>query len=207
MAAREKQKVIVEPDGVYIMEPGLPVYIKTAALCNLTGTSNQWIGQLTSQGVVNRTKTPHGSLYELAPSMKSYCKMLEERASKTEDEKLERERHTSENSIKKAKAIVAVMEAHELQGKMHRSEDVAAMTSELVTTIRNRLLALPGQLAVDVSECRSAAEAATIIRNAVYSVMDELSRFRYDPKKYEERVRERRNWENRQSEVSTDDED
>ena len=207
MAAREKQKVIVEPDGVYIMEPGLPVYIKTASLCNLTGKSNQWIGQLTSQGVVNRTKTPHGSMYELASSMKSYCKMLEERASKTEDEKLERERHTSENSIKKAKAIVAVMEAHELQGKMHRSEDVAAMTSELVTTIRNRLLALPWQLAVDVSECRSAAEAATIIRNAVYSVMDELSRFRYDPQKYEERVRERRNWENRQSEVSTDDED
>ena len=39
------------------------------------------------------------------------------------------------------------------------------------------------------------AEAAEIIRREVNKAMRELSNYRYDPKKYEERVRERRAWE------------
>jgi len=41
----------------------------------------------------------------------------------------------------------------------------------------------------------SPAEAAEIIRREVNKAMRELSNYRYDPKKYEERVRERRAWE------------
>ena len=56
-------------------------------------------------------------------------------------------------------------------------------------------MALPGRLAVDVVDAQTPAEASEIIRREVYAVMNELSRYRYDPKKYEERVRTRKNWE------------
>jgi len=72
-----------------------------------------------------------------------------------------------------------------------REEDI---TEDLVYTIRGALMALPGRLAVDVSACNTPAEASDVIRREVNKVMRELSRYHYDPKKYEERVRERRNW-------------
>ena len=79
-------------------------------------------------------------------------------------------------------------------GKMHRSEDVEAMTADLIYTIRGSLLALPGRLAVDVAAVKTPAEAAEVIRREVALLMQELTQYRYDPKKYEERVRKRMDW-------------
>ena len=88
---------------------------------------------------------------------------------------------------------------------MHRSEDVAAMTEDLIYTIRGSLMALPGRLAVDVTAVQTAAEAADIIRTEVFMLMQELSQYRYDPQKYEERVRDRMKWETG-GEADSDDE-
>ena len=57
------------------------------------------------------------------------------------------------------KAEMAKLELMELQGSMHRSEDVRAMTEDLVYTMRSALLSLPGRLARDAAEAASAAEA------------------------------------------------
>ena len=100
-----------------------------------------------------------------------------------------------QEELVKKRASIAKAEADELQGKMHRSEDVAAMTTDLIYAIRGAMMALPGRLAVDVASANSPAEAAEIIRREVNKAMRELSNYRYDPKKYEERVRERRAWE------------
>ena len=40
------------------------------------------------------------------------------------------------------KATIAKLEAEELKGKMHRSEDVAAMTTDLIYAIRGAMMAL-----------------------------------------------------------------
>ena len=70
----------------------------------------------------------------------------------------------------------------------------AALTEDLLYTVRNSLLALPGRLAVDVAGTGTAAEAAEIIKREVFLVMKDLSDYRYDPEKYAERVRERMDW-------------
>lgn len=77
---------------------------------------------------------------------------------------------------------------------MHRSEDVAALTEDLLYTIRDALLSLPGRLAVDVARTGTAAEAAEVIKREVYLIMKDLSDYEYDPEKYAERVRERMDW-------------
>ena len=130
--------------------------------------------------------------------MRAYCAMLKARAGpeKSEQEiKREEAKSAAEVTMKVARAQIAKAEADELQGKMHRSEDVAAMTTDLMYAIRGAMMALPGRLAVDVAAAQSPAEAAEIIRREVNKAMRELSNYRYDPKKYEERVRERRAWE------------
>jgi phage terminase Nu1 subunit (DNA packaging protein) len=209
-AQKKKPEAVIEDGAVYVLRAGTPIFVKTADICAMTGKSNQWIGQLVSQGTLNKKSTPHGSLFDLLATMRAYTAMLEERLNSAEEKKAEsaaeKEKQEAEISIKKAKAIITVLEAKELQGKMHRSEDVAAMTEDLIYNIRSMLLALPGRLAVDVASTQDPAEAAEIIRREVYKIMEELSNYKYDPKKYEERVRERRSWDIESGDIHDDEE-
>ena len=198
MAAQKKQDVVVEDGAVYVLRAGMPVYVKTADVCAATGKSNQWIGQLTSQGVINKKSTPHGSMFDMVSAMRAYCDMLEARIKEATDRgpsAAETEKLEAEVSGKKATAIIKVLQAKELQGQMHRAEDVMAATEDMIYTMRGMLLALPGRLAVDAAALTEPAEVAVLIRGEVYNLMTELSRYQYDPKKYEERVRKRLNWE------------
>ena len=135
----------------------------------------------------------------MVESVRAYTQYLRDKAANRADkgvpEDKELEKFEAEIKIKKAKADIAELEAQELQGIMHRSEDVAAMAEDLIYTVRDSLLALPGRLAVDVAGVSTAAEAAEIIKRDVYAVMKELSQYQYDPAKYAERVRERMDWE------------
>ncbi len=196
--AGKKQDIAVEDGAVYVLRAGTPVYVKTADICSMIGKSNQWVGQLVAQGTLHKRSTPHGSLFDVTEAMRAYCSMLEDRAGPAKSErevKQEEAKNAAEVTMKVARAQIAKAEADELQGKMHRSEDVAAMTTDLIYAIRGAMMALPGRLAVDVAAVQSPAEAAEIIRREVNKAMRELSTYRYDPKKYEERVRQRRAWE------------
>lgn len=195
MARTTKAIAEIKDDAVYILQAGTPVYIKTADICSMTGKTNQWIGQLCAQGVLNKKQTSHGALYELSETMKNYCDYLEERAAErdTEMKKYDATKLKAEADMKKAKAAIAQVEANELLGKIHRSEDVEAVIEELVYAIRGALLSLPGRLAVDVTGITDVSETSEIIRKEIYNILDELSNFQYDPAKFQERVRQRRN--------------
>lgn len=163
--------------------------VTTTELASIFGITARRIQQMAQDGTLVAVK--RGS-FNLADSVQRYINFL---SSKERDvSPQEKAKLDADVSIKKAKAITAVLEANELQGKMHRSEDVAAMTEDLIYTIRGSLMALPGRLAVDVSAAQTPAEASEIIRKEVHKCMKELSEYKYDPKKYEERVRDRRAW-------------
>lgn len=183
----------IRDGAVYILQAGTNVYCKTADICSMTSKSNQWIGQLTSQGVLNKVQTPRGNLFEIHDTISAYLSNISEKQEKEKksSKELESEKLEAEVKLKQSKAAMAVLDARERAGKMHRSEDVAAMTEDLIFAIRGALLALPGRLAVAVVAATSTAEASEIIRDEVYRVMEELAGYEYDPVKYQDRVRER----------------
>ena len=86
---------------------------------------------------------------------------------------------------------------------MHRSEDVAAMTSELIYTVRGALMALPSRVAINAAALSDPAEVAEYMRGEVNQIAEEIATFRYDPAKYEACVRERRAWDEK---LTNDDE-
>ena len=96
--------------------------------------------------------------------------------------------------MKRSKADIEALKLKELEGKMHRSEDVEAVITNVVYLIRSMLIALPGRLAVDVVSVGTAAEASVVIRNEVYKILEELSNFQYDPEEFAKMVRERERW-------------
>lgn len=162
--------------------------VNATELATVVGVSASRIYQLAKDGIISNCRRGY---YRLSDSVQQYIAFL---TREKDADPQDREKQKAETSIKKAKAIISVLEAQELQGKMHRSEDVAAMTEDLIYTIRGMLVALPGRLAVDVAAVDAPAEAAELLRKEIFKVMEELSNYRYDPKKYEERVRERRDW-------------
>ena len=162
-----------------------------AAVLRLTGRR---VRQLTEDGVLRKNGSGR---YKLIENVHLWHANATAQPVDEEDKKLEKTRRKSEVQIKASKAMIAKLEAEELKGLMHRAEDVAAITEDLVYTIRGALMALPGRLAVDVASCETPAEASDVIRREVYKVMRELAGYHYDPKKYEERVRERKNWSER----------
>lgn len=165
--------------------------VSTTELACVLGITGRRIRQMAEDGELDKVEKGR---FHLCDSVQRYIRFLSKDTLSDNDLKLEKAKRTADVTLKAAKAQIAKMEADELSGKIHRSEDVAAMTEDLIYTIRAALLALPGRMAVDVAAAESPAEAAELIRKEVYKIMQELSGYRYDPQKYEERVRERQNW-------------
>lgn len=164
--------------------------VGTTELAAVLGITGRRIRQLAEDGVF----TKQNGAFNLTECVQRYIAGLNRDAPSQDDARLDKAKQQAEVTLKASKAQIAKMEADELRGKMHRSEDVEAMTEDLIYTIRAGLVSLPGRLAVDTAACPNPAECAEIIRKEVFAVMDELANYKYDPLKYEERVRQRRDW-------------
>lgn len=97
----------------------------------------------------------------------------------------------AEVRYKEAKAESMELQLKEQKGKLHRAEDVEAIVTDNIMTLRGMLLALPGQLAVDVSNASSAMECSEIIKKAVYQILNDLADYEYDSEAYRELILKR----------------
>ena len=168
----------------------LETEVTSSELACVLGITGRNVRQLVEDGQLEKKD----GRFLLCDSVQRYVAFKSRKEADDEEKRLEKARRTADVTMKASKAQIAKMEADELKGKMHRSEDVEAMTADLIYTIRGSLLALPGRLAVDVAAVKTPAEAAEVIRKEVAMLMQELSQYQYDPKKYEERVRKRMDW-------------
>ena len=175
---------------------------KVEIIAKLFDVTVRRIQQLTQDGVLKTIEVTENNRkvrrYDLMPTIQAYIKYLSDKAygreqkesvSNKEEEKLQ-----AEVDIKKAKAKIAQLELDELEGRMHSAEDVESMTTDLCLAVRSALLSMPGQLAVDVAEVTDAAEISEIIKSTVNDILEELSRYEYNPDEYRRRVRERQGW-------------
>lgn len=166
-------------------------------LARLFNITERRVQQLAKEGFLPYVSTrPYK--FDLLPAVQAYIKYLSDRANskdKAEDvKKSESDKLRAEADWKQHKAKIAELQVNELEGKMHRSEDVEAMTNDLVYVIRGMILALPGRLAIDIVQAKTASEASAIIRAECYKILEELSEYKYDPEEYARRVRDREGW-------------
>ena len=166
--------------------------VSVEELALILGITGRTVRMRAEDGVLKKTSRGR---YPLCDSVHRYIAFKSKEEENEDDAQIKREKDAADAAYKEAKAKIVEMEVAELQGKLHRSEDVAALTEDLIYTIRGALLSLPGRLAMDTASAATPAEAAEIIRKEVYALMQELSHYQYDPAKYEERVRQRRDWE------------
>ena len=168
----------------------------TSVIAMLFGITNSRVGQLKKEGVIIGQGNP--AKYDLLPTVKAYIRYLSDKAyardKREKARELEENKLEAEGRIKTAKAEIAELELAELQGKMHRAEDVEAITTDHVLYLRSMLMAMPGKLAVDLAGTHTAAEQAERIKQEVYYILNNLTEYRYDPDEYKKRVMERQGW-------------
>ena len=166
-------------------------------IAKIFGVSTRRVEQLKTEGVIKGQGKP--TKYDLLPTIQAYIKYLSDKANGREKKEtmanLEEAKLSAEVEIKKSKAEAARLELKELQGKMHRAEDVEAIFTDHVLFLRSMLLAMPGKLAVDLSGEHTAAEQAETVKREVYYILNNLADYRYDPEEYKKRVMERQGWE------------
>ena len=159
----------------------------TQVIAKIFGVSTRRVEQLKTEGVIKGQGKP--TKYDLLPTIKANGREKKETTAELEEAKLR-----AEVDIKEAKAKAAQMELKELQGKMHRAEDVEAITTDHVLFLRSMLMAMPGKLAVDLAGTHTAPEQADRVKREVYYLLERLAEYRYDPEEYRARVRERQGW-------------
>lgn len=172
----------------------------TQVIAKIFGVSTRRVEQFKTEGVIKGHGKP--TKYDLLPTIQAYIRYLSDKANGREKKEttaeLEEAKLRAEVDIKEAKAKAAQMELKELQGKMHRAEDVEAIMTDHVLFLRSMLMAMPGKLAVDLSGTHTAPEQAERVKKEIYYILNQLADYRYDPEKYKARVRERQGWNERQ---------
>lgn len=161
------------------------------------GMTTKNVQLLAQKGIIPSEKINGHYKFDLDGTIKTYIRYLSDKANGREAAKKETavgRKEEAEADLKRSKADIEALKLKELEGKMHRSEDVELVITNLVYLIRSMLIALPGRLAVDVAPVQTAAEASVIIRNEVYKILEELSKFQYDPEEFARMVRERERW-------------
>lgn len=172
--------------------------VEAKVVAKLFGLSVRRIQQLTQDGVLQTEQVGRQRRYDLLQSVRRYIIYLQEKVNSKsvskDDTENESRKIKAEADLKTVKAEIAEMERDELRGKMHRSDDVEAMTTDLVFAIRGMLLALPGRLAIDLAPISNPAEISERVRQEVNAILLELSNYQYDPEAYKKRVRDRLSW-------------
>lgn len=169
-------------------------------IADLFGVTTRRVEQLKSEGIISGGGKP--TRYDLFPTVKTYIKYLSDKANGRDQSetaaKLTEQKLKAEVDLKEAKAEAAKLELAELQGKMHRAEDVETITTAHVMFARSLLMALPGKLAVDCAALTTSNEVADRIKREIYNVLESLSDFKYDGEEYKRLVQERQGWDSRQ---------
>ena len=181
--------------------------VEAAMVAKLFNLTVRRIQQLTQDGVLTTELVDKKRRYDLLLTVQKYIAYLQEKVAKKGESKadaeIESRKIKADADYRATKAELADMELTELRGEMHRSDDVEAMTTDLVFTIRGMMLALPGRLAIDLAKITKPAEISERIKQEVYAILLELSNYKYDAAAYKKRVRDRQGW----SELLKDDDD
>ena len=165
-------------------------------IAELFGLTTRRINQLTSEGVLSAEKVKGNNLYDRDATVRQYVKHLTDKLAGRGDREANemetaRRLNEADAALKEAKARMAEIKLAELRGQMHRSEDVEAIISDFIMTVRSAFTSLSGRLSVDVAKANTAAEANKIIRAETNRILEDLSNYQYDPAAFAERVKKR----------------
>ena len=165
--------------------------VTSTSLASVLGVTARRIRQMTEDGVL---ETVGKGRYNLRDSVAQYMQYKATGGKTDEEKKVEQTLRNSEAILKASKAQIAKLHADEMRGMFHRSEDVEAVLNGLITAFISFASSLPGRVAIDCAAAETPAEVANIVKTETNIGLKEIAAWRYDPKVFADKVRERMRW-------------
>lgn len=168
--------------------------VVAGVFANMVGVTTRDIQLLCKNASIPAEKIGGVWYIPFPKGLQEYIKIYKDKAQGRggEDrEELEKRKLVHETSFKETKSRLAKIELDELEGKVHRAEDIEAVFNDLVYTVKSSILAFPGRCAVNWSKAKTAAKASQVLEDEARNVLAELSEYKYDPDRLREMVRDR----------------
>ena len=177
--------------------------LNVADFGELIGVSERHVRRLIKSGKIP-PKSQSPIRINAQSGLLAYINYLTEKAKIDErpvdDEKAKSEKLRADADISIYKAKQEELKWKELDGMLHRSEDVQAMTEDLIYTVRGAMTALPGKLAMNVAAEDDPNVCSNLIQDEVNSILENLSEYEYSKARYLARMKERQGNEAKDSE-------
>lgn len=167
----------------------------TKYIAKLWNLSERRIQQLAQSKIIPSEKIKGMNYYPLIDAWRKYTYYLQDIVNNkiNNDEELEREKLLAEISLKQAKAETAQLDLLTAKADLLIAEDVRDYIEDLCANIKSMLSALPGRLAMDLMNVKNPVECSKIIDSAISEVLEDLSKYKFSRKYYQEKVSEQNN--------------
>lgn len=173
-------------------------FISTRALAILLNLTSERVRQLEDEGTLISITKSGKKYFDLTPNIQSYIQHLKAKAKDKgdvqADELTAAQIQMADLRYKTARAGKMELELAELEGQMHRAEDIEIIIGDMVARLRAAILSLPGRLAVDTAEAKTPMEASAIIKRAVDDLLNDTAAYKYNAADFKKLVSEREKW-------------
>lgn len=145
-------------------------------LADMLGIKQTTVRHLASSGVMPRVRNGR---YKMRDCVHNYVMQLRIQSKNPEsgstDEKPElRDMQAKHEAVK---LQMSEMQLKLMQGKLHRSEDVERVMTNMFASMRAKLLSLPSRVAPRVAETSDPTEVMTILQADIYDTLRELAEY------------------------------
>jgi len=148
------------------------IVVNTDVLAKLFGVTRRYVNQLATEGVLEK-RAP--GRWPLEQNVNRYIEFL--RSGKKDPEEQESKSIYWEEKAKHeaAKREMAELQLAKLKNQMHDATTVELVMTDMLTTFKNRLLALPQKVSPKVIGLKSIAEVNDVLASEINEALTELS--------------------------------
>ena len=153
------------------------VIVNTDYLAKMFGVTSRYINQLAKEGVLEK-RAP--GRWPLEQNVNRYIEFLRSGKKDTEEQE-SRSRYWEEKAKHEAaKREMAELQLARLKNRMHDATIVELVMTDMLTTLKNRLLALPQKVSPKIIGLKSIAEVNDILATEINEALIELSDYSPD---------------------------
>ena len=151
--------------------------VNSVTLGKVWGITDRRVRQLREEGVISEVAR---GKYDLFECTRKYCDFLRQAANANANSKEVKLSLDNEKALhEKAKREKAELQLQVMRGEVHLGEDVEKVMTDMISTARTKLLALPSKVAPTVIGYDNISKIQAILSNYIEEALLELSE--YDP--------------------------
>lgn len=147
--------------------------VNSIVLGSCWGITDRRVRQLREEGIISEVAR---GKFNLTESTRKYCEYLRQQANANIEGKEVKLSYDQERALhEKAKREMKELQLKVMRGELHRSEDIEAIMTDMITRAKTKLLGLPSKLAPMVINRSDISLVQGMLQQQVEEALNELA--------------------------------